>query len=507
MNGGSVGGWMYKENGPAEMMPARLYARDLIMQMSTHVFNNYPGSRIAIMGMNAYYENRNDERYCFLQYDTPFIESSGLTSTLENTFKADPAQRNDDVAQFLRAAIDKMDGDTSVLYGAKSYTGIVQNSGSHVIPRDKPKSGRIPVIVLMSDFQVYEETVSHNNGSNNSGRPYWSECMATQANRFKNTFADGILLTIRFDHIKSGTLNPDGTFRWNPAQNTVNAGIFNDPIYDNYMNTYVTPASRPNWQFTKLNYDVTPSAALGKVKTVFKEKAPPPPFVSITDDIPEGLTILNTNPTASVTGQNVVWNLSSANPGQIKLTVTTQVTAAPKNAGGDYVNTATLKESGKADVKTNTTSHRLSTDLILHIRQIVIDPVSGIQKPLAGYFRLVNDRHPLQLAADSGVHGYGLTDYTTCKLTLSGNDKIYSVYDFVPQYYEYEGYFQNSGGTAGKEHDNLASMEPSSRTSNGSIQLDYGTKSEYWITVYIRPAGTPDDYEWSYASNDFGVVK
>jgi hypothetical protein len=272
------------------------------------------------------------------------------------------------------------------------------------------------------------------------------------------------------------------------------------------MTTYVSPAGRAKWQFTQLAHTDNATAGLNKVKNVFNAAAPPPVVMSVKDTIPEGLSIVSTSPTASVNGRTVTWDLMTAPSGKVNLTVVTKVTAPTQSNGGNYVNTAIQSVQGKSDVNTYATYHRLASDLVLHLREVVASPVAGTPKPLAGYFRLKNDGREMQVTGESGVHGFGLTDYTKYKLKLSGTDKLYHVYDFVPQHYEYAGHFQSRGSAAASGHDNPASMVLPAACPNGQIALDYGVDSEYWLTVYIRPVGTPGDFEWSYASNNFGAV-
>jgi len=43
-------------------------------------------------------------------------------------------------------------------------------------------------------------------------------------------------------------------------------------------------------------------------------------------------------------------------------------------------------------------------------------------------------------------------------------------------------------------------------TANGSMKLDYTNTGEIWITVYIRPKGTPSNNQFSVETNNFGTV-
>jgi hypothetical protein len=499
----SWGGNLYlgkMDDGTGNIVSGAQYAKYLILEMSQYIFANYPGSRVAVMGLGADGPgNTNNYQKVFIPYDTPFVDAAGYASVLAPTFSARPGYSAYDDAQFLRAAVEKMNGDNSTHYGTALRVGYDR----HVVPRDELNAGRIPVIVYVSDFQAQESPASAGSliGANNSGAPYWSDCLHVQSDRFAREQPDGILLTVRIDHSRN--------FGYSYMES------FSTPVYDNLMTTYLCPAGHANWQFTRIDNNMSTTTGLNMVKNVFSAAAPPPVAMSLKDTIPDGLVIVGTSPTAVVNGQTVTWDLATAPVGDVYRTVVTEVVAPPQGGGNDYANTATLSVDGVPDVKTNTTYHRLgataANDLILHIRQVIVSPATGTPWPLAGYFRLGNGGNGMPVTGESGVHGFGLTDYSTYKLMLSGSDEIVRVHCFVPQHYEYAGYFQNSGGAAAGGHDSLVGMVPPASTPNGLIILDYGalqsgSQDEQWLTVYIRPAGAPGDFEWSYASNDFGTV-
>jgi uncharacterized repeat protein (TIGR01451 family) len=137
---------------------------------------------------------------------------------------------------------------------------------------------------------------------------------------------------------------------------------------------------------------------------------------------------------------------------------------------------------------------------LLHIRQIVVDPISGLKTPIIGYFKTTNATKTIPLTGDSGIEG-NLCDYTGYVVTPAGDMK-FSIYDYIPQYYEYIGYYKNAGAAADTEHDafsNHLTPDPG----NGSIFVDYTSDSEWWVTVYITPTKSPGDYGWDYGHNDF----
>jgi hypothetical protein len=174
--------------------------------------------------------------------------------------------------------------------------------------------------------------------------------------------------------------------------------------------------------------------------------------------------------------------------------------------GGPPVYTETLPSPLIAAVTApRTVTYLYRAAAILHIRQIVLDADTGLETPRMGYFRLDNDGQAMPVTGESGVDNYGLTGYADYKLT-PGGDNVFTVYDFIPQYYEYAGHIQNTGAAAGASHDNPGSARPVGSAANGQIALDYGAAGEYWLTVYITPRGAPGDYQWGYATNGFGSV-
>ena len=143
------------------------------------------------------------------------------------------------------------------------------------------------------------------------------------------------------------------------------------------------------------------------------------------------------------------------------------------------------------------------TENILHIRQIVIDPVSGIETPIMGYFELTGGGNSLPLISESGIEGVYVTQFSEYKLV---GDVAFNVYDFIPQYYEFAGHYKNTGTSPDAEHDDSDERILPNIVANGSIILDYSSEGEYWLTVYTKPRGVPSDYEWDYATNDFGSI-
>ena len=70
--------------------------------------------------------------------------------------------------------------------------------------------------------------------------------------------------------------------------------------------------------------------------------------------------------------------------------------------------------------------------------------------------------------------------------------------DILPQYYIYDGYIATTYYTPGAHN-------PTSRLS-GPAQVDFAVDREWWVTVYIRPFGSPGKHDWGFETNPFGRI-
>jgi hypothetical protein len=497
MNTGYVSGT--PTSPPSAANPSsRIMARDTIENLSQRIFEAYPGSRIAIMGLNSAGPDYDlvtvDPKYTYLQIDTDFVGPDQYASVLQHAFDTPPAFNGDDNSTFLRAAIDKLSGNTATQYGGGANPSTA-NPNPATVPAKKvlPRTNttRTPMVIMISDFILDYRRDGYNNTAAYS---QWAQ-FNSQVDRFKSTFSNGILITVRADNAHSKYL---ANFFFKSAPD----------LRDTEMQTAINKGNG-DFGWVKFTYGQTQTVQDNLVFNMLQSKAPPPPEFKVIDQIPDGLTIQSTNPAATVSGQTVTWDLKGQPAGQYTLTVVTKVSGPPTSQSGNYENTALVQAECEADVNTNTTYHRPYSPPVnptLHIRQIVITPISAVQKPLAGYFQLSNDNRIMPITGESGVHGQAATDYTEYQLTLSGTDNVYRVHDFIPQYYEFAGHYQNSGGAAANNHNTLSGLIQPSSVQNGQIQLDYSKAGEYWLTIYIKPANLPEDYTWSYASNDFGSI-
>jgi len=474
---------------------ARLYARNIIMDMSEHIFANYPGSKISLMGCNlagvtspsGSNTSSRDAGWLCIQVDTPFVGPESYESVVQATFAQDPLFISDDNAMFLRAAIDKMSGNqgiTPVQYGGylptdlrASIAGVPVGEPAYVIPRDTSDPSRIPVIVMIADFHYYD--------SDN----FFQYVLQPQAARFHALYPDGRLLVIRTDHAEN-----DASIERSGPPADWRMTKFLSP-----QTVAAPPDGRANWAFAKIGYAEAYMTALSKITSLFEEIVPPTALGgTLTDQIPEGLELIpgsiSDDGVYDEITRTITWDLMELPIGETSVSFKTTV----KNAGV-YANTA--YQNG---VPSNTTWHQM-LQYSLHIRQLVINPISPLSRPVMGYYTLLNDGMTLPLTSDSVTPGYPFTEYTL----IPGEDPIYTLTDIVPQYYEFAGHKQNDGPSAvGHPVTNLvgAVLPGPGTAANGSIELDYSATGEIWITVYITPKGSPGNQQTGVETNRFGTV-
>lgn len=160
---------------------------------------------------------------------------------------------------------------------------------------------------------------------------------------------------------------------------------------------------------------------------------------------------------------------------------------------------------------------------ILHVRQVINDPLDELVVPSEGYVTieniLYNSGSPALDAnyqADMTVPSGKQTDNPNFSNWAINTNHLTSVQDeillsvIVPEFYEYEGYYltDEAGDPNGASHATNVSKTA------GDISLARGTidtQQEFWLTLYLKPNGTnqgkPQPYSWDYSHNDLGKIK
>ncbi|HCC34943.1 MAG TPA: hypothetical protein DEQ02_04645, partial [Ruminococcaceae bacterium] len=475
--------------------PARkVQVENLVAGLRGGIFANRPDSRIALLGMNSPSDQNgtympqnctNNPSLLNLHYDTTFQTSSDYDIAQE-TAMTQPAQgfANDDPAQFLNAAIDKIKG-LNTQFGSGTYLKTLKG-------RDELTSGHIPVIIFISDFEM---TDGANLDYNNSGQNYWSAVMKNLSDRYASEVPNGILLTVRLDSFMGGY-------------------DFASAAADNRMMDYLSPAGRAakGWRFTKaggpLNALEIPT--LSEVAgSLFDQATQTQRVASVTDTLPAGLTyVSHTNAAGSsssfVSATNTVsWNWSNLPAG--KTTVTVKAKVVPANNEREFVNHATVTIDGVIS-NTNSTYHKLST-AILNLRQMVTGFSGKTIMPYKAYFNLENDGRIFGITADSNKDTLNVP-FRKVLVDFSDNDDlIYYIKNLVPQYYVSDGYVitdEYIPGDPGKAGHSAEVRDPDEP--DFIIEADFGDASEYWVTVFIRAASSTAEQDWAFKTNHFGTI-
>jgi hypothetical protein len=438
------------------------------------------------MGYNAMQNCTNNPAYLNLQYDTPFVDKSGYVSVIQSSFGMTPSFTNDDNSQALRAAVEKMRGTgpyTTFGTNLTNLTGARHNV--QVVPRDQLDQGRTPIIVLISDFQMLEDSQALYNAS---GEGYWSQSMKRQGDAFAALPGNGILMTIRLDH---------------SSNNNTNSRNFMTTTQDSMMQTYLSPAGRAGWSFTKIGSGVRPIEGFNQFKDVFTTGAPQPSTSYIvTDTIPEGLTVdtasISHGGSYNATTRTVTWDLTSQPPGTYTVSVTTTVAASTVDR--NFNNKATITAGGGPTVDTNTTYHRLdgSPDTYtLYLRQVVMDYRADVDLPYIGFFTLENNGRSYNVTTDSNRNGVEV-DFRSIAVPMTGVSRVYAVNNILPQYHDYDGFIVSTSYTVG-------SHNPAFRQS-GPATANFASGNEIWMTVYIKPRFDPGKHSWGFETNDFRKI-
>ena len=322
---------------------ARLYERDIMLDMSDFILKNYPNSRISVMAMNSTGKtNKVEDTY--IQLQTDFLNKTQFESewfSIKSAFESAPRNGTEDLVTFLKAANHRMEGLSPVTYGSNAGGGVV------ILPRSDRT--RTPVIIMISDFQIPA-------GQKVGNENYWESLMLNQSRRFETNSSGGILLTVRLDHY---------------ANTTGNNSEYSNATFDTRMRTNISPRGNGKWGFTKVSYGTSYTDALRNIKSDFIKLAPPGADLGtvITDKVPEGLDVdigsISHKGVYDPVTRIITWDLSEANNGKTTVEFTATVAKAP----GSFRNTAYVVYYDSIEGSTNTTYHeaalRASVDVTI----------------------------------------------------------------------------------------------------------------------------------------------
>ena len=175
---------------------ARTYTEDLIIEMSREIFDSHPYSRISVMGMNSPGSVNLSQNPLLTQIhiETKFAGKVDYEDTIHEVFKNPTAaimETQDSPAIMFRAASEKLKGINTTAYGKvnNNYTNATLDYVRTSTEAAK-NSGRIPVIILISDFQHFTANDT--------------TFLKTQLENFTSYYDDEIVMFVRFNHSDNG---------------------------------------------------------------------------------------------------------------------------------------------------------------------------------------------------------------------------------------------------------------------------------------------------------------
>ena len=187
----------------------RLLAKDVALKFSQKVFDNYPDSRVALMGTNAQASHSlsGQKQYFFLEVESDFYASWQYSPAFDSIYPTTFEHDGDDMPLGLQASIEKLDGDDSNVYGGAPVDGPFPAVGVRQINYPRLDMSRIPVIIQLSDWELDVPNGTGGNYDPNYGnspthsdptlRPAWTR-MRNQLTDFKTRFSDGVFIGVSF---------------------------------------------------------------------------------------------------------------------------------------------------------------------------------------------------------------------------------------------------------------------------------------------------------------------
>ncbi|MDR1816573.1 MAG: DUF11 domain-containing protein [Clostridiales Family XIII bacterium] len=453
-------------------VPSRVLAKDAILAVCARVLEEYPDSRVAVMGLNSSGSNTGDPMYTNLQVDTDFVAADRYEEVIATAFEGGgypPNVGQDDNATYIRAAREKLQGNTWTSYGGYSMP-----PNQHVNPR--ADRSRTPLIVHISDFEIDDPP-----DYTSSFGGYWrmksayphslTDSLNARIIEYRQAYPDGIYIAVRTDHYDHYDAHPQ----------------FRSPYYNQLMAG--TAGLSDLWSWMSINMNNYQSQA-EDLAGMIREAAPIVKIpVTVTDLLPAGLSFAGSEPGAVVADRGgrseVVFTAEIPEGGAQTFTVRARV-----DRYGTFENKAAVIFGEDAPAETNSAWHR-ATDPApprLHIRQATIERIgSAVPLPQTGYWMIETGVTVIPVITRGAA-------YTSVVLPLAEGGMTCAVRCAVPQYYAYAGHVVTSGDTP---HD------PAQRAADLPA-LDFTEDREQWLTVYLRPVtDTPAPHARDTRTNRF----
>jgi hypothetical protein len=321
---------------------ARILAKQAIFGTCQALLSEYPGSRVAVMGLNSIASNSGDPARSNIQVDTEFADAANYQRLIENAFSTSNIDyNNDDNAMFLRMARDKLNGDASQAYG-----GAAGVPTRHVKPR--VDRSRIPIIVHISDFEIADPPHPSGNvgGFWRDDDPSYTDAqkaasLNAQVRAFRQDYPSGVYLAVRADHFR----HYDGS-----------DNRFASPAWTQLMDDTIALGGA-NWGWRIVNKDNYQSQGSALTDLVRGAADNPLHHAAITDILPAGLEYISSMPDAAgVFDQGgrkvVIWTPTGLAAGAHEVKVWARV-----SQDGTFPNSATVQVDDDI-AQTNETWHR-----------------------------------------------------------------------------------------------------------------------------------------------------
>lgn len=227
------------------------------------------------------------------------------------------------------------------------------------------------------------------------------------------------------------------------------------------------------------------------------------PFKMESEEVLRGVTYKRMPPT------NLIIDEVEYNVSQYKSTNGKPATSFPIDVSGanniDADGAMSFKVADDTEEMTVNIIYKAFTSVKLHARQIIQNPSSSVKRPSNGFMMLNNVKLPnfdqkistKNIATHSGDINKSIP-FSTYTVSLEKSYKGIAVGLITPQYYDYVG-FVLSETESGQDISNLVK--------SSDIHLNCGEVTEYWLTIYLEPMTTINDYAWDQKTNDLGVIK
>lgn len=153
-------------------------------------------------------------------------------------------------------------------------------------------------------------------------------------------------------------------------------------------------------------------------------------------------------------------------------------------------------------------SEALEKLLKLHVRQAIRQGSIELVIPSRGFFtaETAAGKNRFALTSPSAKESAPVTQsmFTAYEPMLEKGDLKMELKAIVPEYYSIYGYIlTDEANELGTHVSDNAMLQKAP-----SLQLDYGTAEEYWVTVFLDASQkTPGMYNWDYRLNDFGKIR